>query len=218
VDTLAIQTVSRLQLWLIPVIVNLLQWCGNYLRSNNLVTRCSFSITKNTFGSLFLLSTKATASYFVLWFPHRQICSFSSRFLFWEVKIKSHGERPGEYGDCCASGISCSAKKCCTSWAECTVALWWICQSPDEHFSGRLRHIASRRRRRACKYIPYLLCDPLERTHDAQHRLERGEEWATLLSCFELGVAFRRRSPLFKTAKPLKKLEYGSLNPLRKPF
>ena len=24
--------------------------------------------------------------------------------------------------------------------------------------------------------IPYLFCDPLERTHDAQHRLERGEE------------------------------------------
>ena len=54
--------------------------------------------------------------------------------------------------------------------------------------------------------IVYLLCDPLERTHDAQRRLDRRKVRATILCCFELGVAFHRRSPFFKTARPLKNL------------
>jgi hypothetical protein len=62
--------------------------------------------------------------------------------------------------------------------------------------------------------IRYLLCDPLERTHDAQPRLDRRNLRATLLSCFELGVTFHRRSPFFKTAKTLKNLctAHGSLS------
>ena len=54
--------------------------------------------------------------------------------------------------------------------------------------------------------IPYLLCDPLQRTHDAQHRLDLRKLRPTLLSCFELGVAFHRRSPFFTTTKPFKNL------------
>jgi hypothetical protein len=50
------------------------------------------------------------------------------------------------------------------------------------------------------------LCDPLERTHDAQHRLDQRKLWATFLSSFELRVAFHRRSPFFKSAKPFKNL------------
>ena len=48
-----------------------------------------------------------------------------------------------------------------------------IFQSPDDNFSSRLRRIESRRRRRTCNNIPYLLFDPLQRNHDAQHRLDR---------------------------------------------
>ena len=46
--------------------------------------------------------------------------------------------------------------------------------------------------------IPYLLCDSLERTHDAQHRLDRRKLPATILSCFELGVAFQSVRPSLK--------------------
>jgi hypothetical protein len=54
--------------------------------------------------------------------------------------------------------------------------------------------------------ISYLLCDSLERTHDAQHRLGRRKLCATILACFELRVASHRRSFFFKTAKPVKTL------------
>ena len=47
-------------------------------------------------------------------------------------------------------------------------------------------------------------CDALERTHDAQHCLDRRKLWATILSCFELGVAFHRLPSFFKTAKSFK--------------
>ena len=55
-------------------------------------------------------------------------------------------------------------------------------------------------------YIPYLLCDPLQRNHDAQHRLDRRKLRANVLSRFQLAVTFHRRSPFFKTAKPLKNM------------
>jgi hypothetical protein len=38
--------------------------------------------------------------------------------------------------------------------------------------------------------FPHLMFDPLERTHDGQRRLDRRKLRATLLSCFELEVAF----------------------------
>ena len=98
---------------------------------------------------------------------------FQIDFYFgkWE---KSQGAMSGEYGGCCTCGISCLAKKCCASWAECAGALsWLIFQSPDDNFSGRLRRIESRRRRRPCNNIPCLLFDPLQRSHDTQHRLDR---------------------------------------------
>ena len=134
----------------IPTLINSLQrW------TNPLVTRCTyssgFSIAENTCGSQFFILTKIAASYFILWFPHRQMCSFPGRFLFWEVK-KTTPCMVVEYGDCCMCGTSCLAKKCCTIWAQCAGALSrWICQSPDDHFSARLRRIESRRRRRTCK-------------------------------------------------------------------
>ena len=64
---------------------------------------------------------------------------------------RSHGTRSGEYVGCCTYGISCLANKFCTSWFERDAALsWWICQSSDVYFSGRLRRTASRRRNRTC--------------------------------------------------------------------
>ena len=136
--------------------VKLLQWLTNPLRSNTLVTRCTyfsdFSIAQNTCGSQSLTSTKVAASYFVLWFPHRQIFTLWHRFLFWEIKKKSHGARSEEYVGCCTCGIACLIKKYSTSWYECAgTLLWWICEFPDDHSCGRLRRIAPRRRCTICK-------------------------------------------------------------------
>jgi hypothetical protein len=55
-------------------------------------------------------------------------------------------------------------------------------------------------------YIPHFLHDSVKRTHDEQHRLDRRKLLATSLLCFELGVAFHRRSHFFKTVKSFKNL------------
>ena len=129
-------------------------------------------------------------------------------FCFGKLKKKLDGARWGDYGVCCMCGILCLAKKCCTGWDECADALsWWICQFPGDQFSGHLQHIAVQRCHTTCKQYSLFICDPLEKTPDAQHRLDWRKLWATLLLSFELGVAFQRHFLFFKTAKRFKNLE-----------
>jgi hypothetical protein len=56
--------------------------------------------------------------------------------------------------------------------------------------------------------IPHLLCDPLQRTHDAQHRLHLRKLRATLLSCVELGRRLPQAFDLLHNNKTVQKLAH----------
>ena len=84
-------------------------------------------------------------------------------------------------------GILCLAKKCCIFYNSLTakfLVAWGVLSRRDAT--------------ELVKYISYLMCDALERTHDAQHRLERRKLWATILTCFEIGVACNNIRPYLK--------------------
>jgi hypothetical protein len=94
-------------------------------------------------------------------------------------------------------GILCLAKKCCINlrWVRRCVVVVDFSNSLTATFLVAWGVLS---RRELVKYISNLMCDPLERTHDAQHRLERRKLWATILTCFEIGVAFNDISPYLK--------------------
>jgi hypothetical protein len=97
------------------------------------------------------------------------------------------------------------------SWDECADALsWWICQFTDNNCSVTRSILRHGDATELINNIPYSLRDPLEQTDDAQHHLDQRTLWATLLLCFELGVAIHRSSPFFKTAKLPKNLSTAS--------
>ena len=158
-----------------------------------------FSIAQNTCGSQFLMSTKVAVSCFVLWFPHRHIFSFSGRFLFWEVKIVTLCKvgriwrllRVWDF----VFGQEILHKLRRVRWCVVVVDLpvTWR-QTTFLVACGVLRRWDAAE---IVNNIPCLIFDPLQRTGDAQHRLELRKLRAPLLSCFEIRVAFHRRSPFF---------------------